>query len=171
MELSLAETGVKWFYHILYRHAALPSSPSLDWVPILVITHLCNHCICSRKPHVYEKNAYEVLIGGYPPPKQKYVIRKKVAGEPAKSKEVNYILDKNKFKPFWITWINGTIAVGKGTVFGVDTQVSWTDPSPLSITAISMDTVKSDLQWQFRRDAGMFKSCGAWFAYIKAVLA
>ena len=50
------------------------------------------------------------------------------------------ILDINYFNAFWISWINGVIRVGKGTVVGNDMFMSYNDPSPFAVNYVALST-------------------------------
>ena len=50
------------------------------------------------------------------------------------------ILDINYFNSFWISWINGVIQVGKGTVVGNDMFMSYNDTSPSAVNYVALST-------------------------------
>ena len=109
-----------------------------------------------RTPQIYETEAYEMVIGAYQPPLQSFLIRSGTAGPNKKEKKVNNILSASEFRDFWISWEGGKLAIGTGRQVGEQEQVSWTDPEPKEVTAISLDTnVNGVLQWQFLRDSGV----------------
>ena len=101
-----------------------------------------------------------MVIGAYQPPLQSFLIRSGTAGPNKKEKKVNNILSASEFRDFWISWEGGKLAIGTGRQVGEQEQVSWTDPEPKEVTAISLDTnVNGVLEWQFLRDSGARSVC------------
>ena len=49
------------------------------------------------------------------------------------------ILDPVNFNSFWISWINGVIRVGRGTVVGNDKFMSYNDTSPSAVNYIALE--------------------------------
>ena len=70
---------------------------------------------------------------------------------------MNRILSGSEFRDFWIDWGSqaGRIAVGIGKTVGEQEKISWVDPDPIEVAAVSLDTgSNADIRWQFLRDSG-----------------
>ena len=50
------------------------------------------------------------------------------------------VLHCNEYRPFWISWLYGTLYVGKGTHVWENELISYTDPTPHIINAAWMET-------------------------------
>ncbi|CAG2232122.1 unnamed protein product [Mytilus edulis] len=50
------------------------------------------------------------------------------------------VLDCNEYKAFWISWINGSISIGKGVDRCQNEVLSWHDPNSFSIKSIGVMT-------------------------------
>jgi hypothetical protein len=76
---------------------------------------------------------YEVLIGGFGNTKTQ-MRRTIYAGAPVLADvSTPSILDPNSFRPFWLSWADGKIRFGKGTVVGEQVVAEYTDPKPIPI--------------------------------------
>ena len=65
------------------------------------------------------------------------------------------LLDANNYKPFWISWEDNTIRVGRGYFYGQELLAEATDPNPRLITALGFSTgYQNSGQWQFDEDLG-----------------
>ena len=49
-----------------------------------------------------------------------------------------YILNINYFNSVWISWIDGVIRVGKGTVVGNNTMMAYTDTAPSAVNYVAL---------------------------------
>ncbi|CAH1780979.1 unnamed protein product [Owenia fusiformis] len=50
------------------------------------------------------------------------------------------ILSCNEGKPFWVSWANGIVEVGKGHVYAEDRFMVWEDPTPHDVNAVNFVT-------------------------------
>ena len=98
------------------------------------------------------------MIGAGEGPNQEITIKRAMGGEIVARNKTPNILKDGEYRDFWITWANGTIAVGTGFTYGVEEKFRYVDSNPYTITAVSLDTyLNSDVQWQFLRDSGTRK--------------
>lgn len=49
-------------------------------------------------------------------------------------------LDEDKFMYFWVSWTDGELVVGNGTIVGVSALVSYQDLDPYHVTAVAFTT-------------------------------
>lgn len=47
------------------------------------------------------------------------------------------ILDDTKFMPFWLSWANGTVKLGRGKVVGENGVLEYKDPLPLPVNYLA----------------------------------
>ncbi|XP_048247452.1 C3 and PZP-like alpha-2-macroglobulin domain-containing protein 8 [Haliotis rufescens] len=95
------------------------------------------HIALLRNKGVYNKNMYEIVIGGGR--NTNSVIREKKLG-PILAHAIHAPLSGNKHLSFWISFSGGTISVGAGTVVGTRQFMSWTDPTPTQIRYVGVST-------------------------------
>ncbi|XP_035694593.1 uncharacterized protein LOC118428599 [Branchiostoma floridae] len=89
---------------------------------------------------------YEVVIGGWS--NRKSVIRRSKLGAVQAEAQTPGINSPNQYRRFWITWADGTIAVGRGNE--IDPFIQWVDPDPLNISYAGYSTyMSSSGQWRF----------------------
>ena len=77
----------------------------------------------------------EIVIGGWG--NTKSVIRSFHQQSPAETEVEEAGLDGNDFKPYWITWSNGDISVGTGSVIGQDQFMTATIQQDIKYVGIS----------------------------------
>ncbi|XP_046377746.2 uncharacterized protein LOC124149944 [Haliotis rufescens] len=90
-----------------------------------------------RNKNDYDQDIYEIVIGGWE--NSKSVIREKKQG-PILAHVDHVPLSGNKHLPFWISFSDGTIAVGAGTEVGTRQFMSWKDPTPTQIGYVGVAT-------------------------------
>ena len=73
--------------------------------------------------------SYEVVIGAANNMKTVLHIRSGTDDLPFEV-DTPDILDPEELRPFWASWINGTIQFGKGSVVGQNRLISFPDPKP-----------------------------------------
>ena len=60
------------------------------------------------------------------------------------------------FRSFWVTWMDGRIALGRGELFGVGEIVAWDDPEPVAVSYMSFLTGwGSTGEWEFFNITGV----------------
>lgn len=64
-------------------------------------------------------------------------------GQTAASKKTPGILDCNEYREFWVSWLNGHIAVGYGGLVGLNQIIDYHDESPMSISYLALTTYSS----------------------------
>lgn len=47
-------------------------------------------------------------------------------------------LDKSKFVPYWLSWANGNIRLGSGSIVGENIILEYTDPAPIPVNWLSL---------------------------------
>ncbi|CAH1798336.1 unnamed protein product [Owenia fusiformis] len=50
------------------------------------------------------------------------------------------VVSCSEMRPFWVSWENGLIKVGKGHIYNTNTFLSWQDPTPYDVKAINFMT-------------------------------
>jgi len=86
--------------------------------------------LCQSKDSYVADQMYEFLIGGWTCTKS--VMRKnKFENGPELSTAMTYgILNEFSFRPFWVSWNDGRLRLGQGTVIGQKVVLSYTDAKP-----------------------------------------
>lgn len=90
----------------------------------------------SRDPQVTDSNVYEIIVGGWT--NTQSVIRRGLGGDTVATVATPDILSCSESRPFWIGWQNGNITVGRGNVTGQESFMSYADPAPYVIAAVSL---------------------------------
>ena len=68
------------------------------------------------------------------------------------------ILAEDEFRTFWVSWSLGEIRFGRGAEVGADQVISWLDPDPHPVHALSVATEKVAAgQWEFYQLKGQFQ--------------
>ena len=59
---------------------------------------------------------------------------------------------------FWVSWINGNVRVGKGTIVGSQTIMDWQDmnPRPIASIGLATDQIPSSAEWTFLLDESAY---------------
>ena len=66
------------------------------------------------------------------------------------------ILNCDQMLPFWVSWVDGLIQLGRGSMIGDDLIVSWQDAEPLAVSHVSISTYStSEGYWQFTNYPGI----------------
>ena len=87
-------------------------------------------------PGVSKSDSYEVLLGSAG--NRKSAIRPvDIGSKPKVVADTPGILNCTAFRTFWIRWDGGKIQVGRGSIYGINRFLSWSEPSPMSINAVS----------------------------------
>ncbi|XP_062616866.1 C3 and PZP-like alpha-2-macroglobulin domain-containing protein 8, partial [Saccostrea cucullata] len=95
-------------------------------------------------------NAYEIVIGGWK--NNQSVIRIDKQGQ-AMANASHSPLSCNTFKPFWVSWENGTIETGEGKEIGNGKFMKWTDPKPHTVNFIGISSWHTaEAHWKFNKD-------------------
>lgn len=65
------------------------------------------------------------------------------------------ILVCNEMREFWLSWYNGTLRVGRGSIFyHHDILPHYRLPDGYKVNALALTTLGSDGLWKFREDMG-----------------
>ncbi|XP_070537336.1 C-type mannose receptor 2-like [Ptychodera flava] len=83
----------------------------------------------------YVNDQYEIVIGGWH--NTKSVIRRCLDCGHEEEVSTPQILSGSEFRGFWITFVDGTITVGKE---GGEAFMTWTDPNPMTINYVGYST-------------------------------
>ena len=113
------------------------------------------HIYLSHVPGVLVDQAYEISLGTSDNTQSS--ITKSLPDRENRQFTTNGILgcDPNG-KSLWISWSEGDIKVGQGSVTGQGQLFSWTDSQPYNIHALaiaSRDTAQT-VKWTFLRESG-----------------
>nr|XP_022343555.1 uncharacterized protein LOC111136752 isoform X1 [Crassostrea virginica] len=95
--------------------------------------------------------SYEIVIGGWGDTTS--VIR---SCRQCQHRAVKYHtpISCTEYKPFWVSWRNGTIRVGEGQEVGTGVFMEWTDPNPHPVKFIGFSSWSDHpTQWMFQKDA------------------
>lgn len=94
----------------------------------------------------------------------KTIVRFKLAsGETTVEQDTKDILSITELRPFWISWTNGTLKFGSGSIVDASTIISVTDPQPAYRRDVHSMAVSSEsatiAEWEFgdTYDAGAYK--------------
>lgn len=90
---------------------------------------------------------YEIVLGGYN--NQKSDIRKPGNGGLMAQVETPDILNEFEYRTFWISWKDGVVKFGQGSIVGELELLRYEDPAPLDVSLVSLST------WE--RCPGMWK--------------
>ena len=71
------------------------------------------------------------------------VFRKSLQGASLVIVSTPNFLSAYYFNAFWISWINGVIQVGNGTVVGNDMFMSYTDTTPSAVNYLALAGITS----------------------------
>ncbi|XP_071084712.1 uncharacterized protein [Haliotis cracherodii] len=135
LPLVCLETANDYHYHSLHdRGFHLNGRTSFTfWVKTTNDAHIA----LLRNKGDYDQNMYEIVIGGWR--NTQSVIRDRKQGRNL-ARARHAPLSGNKHLPFWISFSDGTIAVGAGTEVGRRQFMSWRDPSPTLISYVGVAT-------------------------------
>ncbi len=93
-------------------------------------------------------NVYEILIGGFK--NTRSLIREVKQGGAKCNASTPGILQAGMAQPFWVSWVDGNIRLGREHQVGNDVICEWQDPTPKSINYVSTSTSsQSDGEWIF----------------------
>ncbi|CAH1794507.1 unnamed protein product [Owenia fusiformis] len=127
-----------------------------DRVGVQFEIQACNdaHIALESKPSVVGvPQAYEIVLGGWS--NTRSVIRDGKQGTEKVTVDTPNLLNCTVFLPFWVTWQNGIIRVGKGFSYGRNLLMEWQDTTPKPVTVISVATGwGSTANWNFREPTG-----------------
>ena len=93
--------------------------------------------------------SYEIVIGGWGDTTS--VIR---SCRQCQHRAVKYHtpISCTEYKPFWVSWRNGTIRVGEGQEVGTGVFMEWTDPNPHPVKFIGFSSWSDHpTQWMFQK--------------------
>lgn len=61
-------------------------------------------------------------------------------------------LSCHTYRPFWVSWVNGTVRAGEGKNVGINTFMEWTDPTPHPVNFLGISSWKTaPTQWKFNK--------------------
>ena len=93
------------------------------------------HVLLSEQPGITNVTTYEIIIGGWK--NTQSVIRRAIKGENKAAINRTGLLACKELRPFWVSWELGTIKVGRGLKPPNGEFLSWKDPKPFDIHALS----------------------------------
>ncbi|VDI41586.1 Hypothetical predicted protein [Mytilus galloprovincialis] len=97
-------------------------------------------------------DVYEIVMGGGSG--TKVFLRSKNGVDVAQGLLGTSNTDCDQFVPFWISWENGNVKIGKGLIINQDVVIDWTDSDPFIIAGIGVRTgYGSSGQWVFHVEA------------------
>lgn len=96
------------------------------------------HIGLSEHPGISTRNMYEIVLGGWD--NQRSAIRRSIQGDILAEASTVGILDRNNINIFWISWLDGIIKLGSGSVVGNGLIVEYRDPSPYKVNSVAMTT-------------------------------
>ena len=110
----------------------------------------CNYIVFSLG------DVYEIVIGSHL--NSRVLIRSKIGGgSTVASADAPDVLSGDAARPFWISWEDGRLAVGRGAVVGDELVVAWTDNNPRMVRTVGLATgIGSQGNWIFNKDDGKF---------------
>lgn len=111
----------------------------------------CNdaHIALSETKGDDSHNTYEIVIGGWAD-SQSVIRTFKQGPHMDTAAHQNHPVDCHKYMPFWISWANGVITVGKGNTVGQNTFMTWKDPHPHPVNYVAFATgFGSTGKWKF----------------------
>ena len=111
-----------------------------DTTYITIDIKACNdaHLALSATPYNRDADTYEIVLGGTK--NTKSAIRSKPLGKNEVEKETKGLMECDNYLSFWVSWSSGRIEVGKGSMYGEKPIMSWIDPNPHSVNAVSVAT-------------------------------
>ncbi|CAG2197389.1 unnamed protein product [Mytilus edulis] len=101
----------------------------------------CNNAfvsLCRSKQMSSKENYYEIAFGS----DHNFKLRIRRFHQQVESYKLMHagVLDCYEYKAFWISWINGSISIGKGVDRCQNEVLSWHDPNSFSIKSIGVMT-------------------------------
>lgn len=106
------------------------------------------HVGLARYPGISYVEMYEVVIGGWD--NSKSVIRTGMQQSPKAELDERDMVDCEKSRPFWVSWIDGRIAFGRGTIVGSREYLYWQDPNPHEVTGVGITNAAGyNGTWEF----------------------
>ncbi|CAG2198494.1 unnamed protein product [Mytilus edulis] len=97
-------------------------------------------------------DVYEIVMGGGSG--TKVFLRSKNGVDVAQGLLGTSNTDCDQFVPFWISWENGNVKIGKGLIINQDVVIDWTDSDPFIIAGIGVRSgYGSSGQWIFHVEA------------------
>ncbi|XP_013397759.1 uncharacterized protein LOC106164412 [Lingula anatina] len=140
--------------------------PGLNLMGSLSVTFKVKTCraafvALSPTTNSKDRNKYEIVINSGSAGSTT-VIREQANGRNLGTKLTPTVLNCNTFQAFWLSWDGGHIKLGSGTTVGQNVLVDYADPSPYSVSTLSVMTTGGTGQWQISNPYGGRK--GAWSA-------
>ena len=104
--------------------------------------------------------SYEIEIGAQF--NSKILLHSKAAGGDSIVSQVDSpsVLGSTEFRPFWISWNNGTVRFGKGDVVGLNQLISYVDPQSAfrrHVHSIAVASGSGVAEWELGREFGSRK--------------
>ncbi|CAH1798441.1 unnamed protein product [Owenia fusiformis] len=120
-----------------YRHVPIDVS-GRNYIKFKV--EACNdaHLELQETPYVTNKNNYQIVLNGW-----SWNPNSGIRDRPEGSLKVSHrgsILNCTEMMPFWVSWANGNVQVGKGHAIGQNTFLAWQDPTPHVVNALNFVT-------------------------------
>lgn len=97
----------------------------------------CLHRLHRRPAHC-GAGRYEIVIGGWK--NTQSVIRRSPQGPNLVTVSTKNILNEKEEREFWATAVDGKVVVGRGLVIGKDIIMQYTDPEPLEVKMVGVNT-------------------------------
>ena len=107
------------------------------------------HIGLARYPGISYVEMYEIVIGGWD--NTKSVIRTGMQQQtPEAELDESDTVSCEQSRHFWVSWVDGRIAFGRGTTVGAREMLHWQDPNPHEVTAVGI-TNAADYNgtWEF----------------------
>ena len=117
----------------------------------------CNdaHLELMEVPGNMTSDNYEIVLAGYGG--KKSAIREGRSQKSVVLVDTPDLLNCNESRQFWVGWKDGYINVGRGRRYGQESFMSWQDPNPHPVNAISLATGwGSTATWKFSRSPGKY---------------
>ncbi|XP_067664604.1 uncharacterized protein [Haliotis asinina] len=118
---------------------------------IVYLVKACNDAQITihNRPDTYHTSAYQVVVGGYR--NTKSLIRQCTRCPFLIIHEESSLLSCQEYRPFWLSWKNNVISVGKGQVIGKQTFMEYAEKNHTVFNHISVSSyVNNAAVWLFK---------------------
>ncbi|XP_067664615.1 uncharacterized protein [Haliotis asinina] len=117
---------------------------------IVFLVKACKYAMVALHTHNDKTNneTYTIVVGGY---KNSVSYIRKCIGSGHKARHRESILSCHDFRPFWLSWKNDVISVGKGQIVGQKTFMKTVLSDPIVINHVSISSyIENKAMWLFR---------------------